>query len=57
MPNMPVCLKNGSYVKVLSHWPNTLVNTVVIVGLFQLGNNQVIYKHLKLESAYHTHCR
>jgi predicted PP-loop superfamily ATPase len=43
------CVRCGSCVKIFSHWPTTVLNTVVFGDLLQLGKNQVIYEYLKVD--------
>jgi len=44
-----VCLRCGSCVRIFSHWPTTVLNVIVFGDLFELGKNQVIYEHLKVD--------
>lgn len=35
--------------RIFSHWPTTVLNVIVFGDLFELGKNQVIYEHLKVD--------
>jgi len=42
-------LRCESCVKIFSHWPTAVLNTVVFGDLLQLRKNQVIYEYLKVD--------